>query len=435
MAENVKIIIGHTNMDLDCIGSMVLAKYLYPDHIPVMSRLIHPAARNLVNLYHYHLAFKPVDELKGENVDRAVIVDTRSYSRVKEYFEVIGNDVKEIVIFDHHSADSCDFEGAEVHEGDFGSNTTMIGLELMKNRITISPKDATIALTGIYADTGNFTHDNVNEDDFRVSSYLLKHRADIKLVNNFLKSLREEYQVSLFHDIMNTLVWQDINGHQIVFSYFSMDKQAAGLAAVIEEIFNIEKPDAIFGVFHFEKPGSTVIIGRSGKNVIDLIDILKPFGGGGHSKAASALVKQAEGREVFQNLLETLSKQLEHAVTAENMMTKNVFTIKDTWTLKEASIYFEDMEISGTPVLDDKNELCGMLTLRDIMKGRKKDQMNSPVKSFMRTRLVTCSSCANMREIENLLFINSIGHLPVVDNGKLVGIITRADMLKFLQVI
>lgn len=422
-------------MDLDCIGSIVLAKYLYPDHTPVMSRLIHPAAKNLVNLYHYHLDFKPVDELKGEDVDRVVMVDTRSRSRVKEYFDIIGNETKEIVIYDHHSSDSCDFEGAEIHEGNFGSNTTMIGLEIMKNRISISPKDATIALTGIYADTGNFTHDNVHEDDFRVSSYLLKHHADIKLVNNFLKSLKEEYQVSLFHDIMNTLVWQDINGHQIVFSYYSMEKQAAGLAAVIEEIFNIEHPDAIFGVFHFEKPGTTVIIGRSGKNVIDLIDILKPFGGGGHAKAASALVKQGEGRDVLKNLLETLTIQLQHAVTAGNMMTKNVVTIKDTWSLKDASIFFEEMDLSGTPVLNEKNELCGMLTLRDIMKGRKKDHMNSPVKAYMRTKLITCSPGANMREIENLLFINGIGHLPVIDNGQLTGIITRSDLLKFLQVI
>jgi tRNA nucleotidyltransferase (CCA-adding enzyme) len=431
----VKIIVGHTNMDLDCIGSIVLAKYLYPDHVPVTSRLIHPAAKNLVNLYQYHLDFKTIDDIKGEEVESMIIVDTRSYSRVKEYFEVLKDGNRKIIIYDHHSSDSCDFEGAEVHDGDFGSNTTMLGLELIKNRISISPKDATIALTGIYADTGNFTHDSVREDDFRVASYLLKHQADIKLANNFLKSLREDYQVSLFHDIMNTLVWQDINGHQIVFSYYSMEKQAAGLAAVVEEIFNIENPDAIFGVFHFEKPGSTVIIGRSGKNVIDLIEILKPFGGGGHAKAASALVKQGEGREIFKNLLEVLSKQLQHAVTAENMMTKNVITIKDSWSLKDASIYFEDMDLSGAPVLNDKDEICGMFTLRDIMKGRKKNQMNSPVKAYMRTKLITCAPGASMREIENLLFINGIGHLPVLDNGKLAGIITRSDILKFLQVI
>ena len=430
----MKIIVGHTNMDLDCIGSIVLMKYLYPDHIPIMSRLINPAAKNLVNLYQYHLDFKAVDELKGENVEQMIIVDTRSHSRVKEYFDLIANEVKDIIIYDHHSADSCDFNEAKIVEGNFGSNTTMIGIELLKKRISISSKDATIALTGIYADTGNFTHDNICEDDFRVASYMLKHQADIKLVNNFLKTLREDYQVSLFHNILNTLVRQNINGHQIVFSYYSMNKQVAGLAAVIEEIFNIENPDAIFGVFHFEKPGDTVIIGRSGKNIIDLMDILKPLGGGGHSKAASALIKQSVGRDIFMKLMEILTNRLQHAVTARNMMTKEVITIQEAWKLKEASIYLEEMDISGAPVLNEEDKLCGMLTLRDIMKGRKNDQMDATVKAYMKTKLITCSPNATVREIESMMFHNSIGHLPVVDDEKLIGIITREDYLKYLKV-
>ena len=430
----MKIIVGHTNLDLDCIGSMVLMKYLCPDHIPIMSRLINPAAKNLVNLYQYHLDFKPVDELKDENVEQVIIVDTRSQSRVKEYFDLIKNEIKDIIIYDHHFSDSCDFNGAKIFEGDFGSNTSMIGIELLKKRISISPKDATIALTGIYADTGNFTHDNICEDDFRVASYMLKHQADIKLVKNFLKTLREDYQVSLFHNIMNTRVWQDINGHQIIFSYYSMDKQVAGIAAVIEEIFNVEKPDAIFGVFYFEKPGDTIIIGRSSKNIINLIDILTPLGGGGHPKSASALIKQSKGKDIFMNLIESLSAKLQHAVTAENMMTKGVITIQDTWELKEASIYFEEMDISGAPVLNENGKLCGMLTLRDIMKGRKKDQIKASVKAYMKTKLITCSPYATVREIENMMFHNSIGHLPVVDNGNLVGIITREDFLKYLKV-
>ena len=43
----MKIIFGHTNMDLDCFGSIALIKYLYPDYQLVQSHLIHPAARNL----------------------------------------------------------------------------------------------------------------------------------------------------------------------------------------------------------------------------------------------------------------------------------------------------------------------------------------------------------------------------------------------------
>ncbi|HOK03289.1 MAG TPA: CBS domain-containing protein [Spirochaetota bacterium] len=431
----MKIIVGHTNMDLDCIGSMVLARYLHPDFVPVMSNLIHPSARNLYNLYQYHLGFVHSDELKKENITDVVIVDTRSFSRVKEYFDLFDSSQTKIEIYDHHIAEESDFPEAIIHQGSYGSNTTMLGLKLMENNIAISDKDATIALTAVFSDTGNFTHDNVSDSDFAVASYFLKFGADIKLVNNFIKSFREEYQLSLFHEIMNTLVWQNIKGHQIIFSYYAMEKQAAGLAAVIEEIFNIENPDAIFGVFHFEKPQSTVIIGRSRKNNIDLIEILKPFGGGGHPKAASALVKKEEGREVFRRLLEFLTLNLEKAITAKDIMTSNVVTINENWSLLEASVFFEEKNISGAPVVNDKGDLVGMLTLRDIMNGRKKNQMSLPVKANMKTKLITCSPDITMREIENILFANGIGHLPVMEDGKMSGIITRSDLLRFLQMI
>ncbi|HQO40337.1 MAG TPA: CBS domain-containing protein [Spirochaetota bacterium] len=429
----MKIIVGHTNIDLDCIGSMVLARYLHPEHTPVMSRLIHPAARNVINLYRYHLGYTPSEELKGQSIESAVIVDTRSASRVKEYFEQAAGEPGEIIIYDHHSADTCDFTGATIYQGNYGSNTTMLCLKVIEQNISVSERDATIALTGIYADTGNFTHDNVTRDDFTAASYLLEHGADIKLTNNFLKSLREEYQLSLFHEIMNTLVWQDINGHQIVFSYYAMERQNAGLAAVVEEIFNIENPDAMFGVFHFDKPPCTLIIARSRKNVIDLTDILRPFGGGGHTKAASALVKQGEGKDVFRSLLEYLTAHLEDAVTARDIMSPDVITVQQDWPLVEASRFFEDHDISGAPVMKSSGELGGMLTLRDIMTGRKNGKMSSPVKAYMRTKLITCEPDTTAREIENLMFINGIGHLPVVEDGRLAGIITRTDMLKFLQ--
>ncbi len=429
----MKIIVGHSNLDLDCIGSMVLARYIFPDHKPVMSRLVHPSARNLYNLYHYHLNFMASADLKGETVERMVIVDTRVFSRVKEYFEIIENEVKDIEIFDHHSSGESDIANAVVHEGDYGSNTTMIGMELIDRGMPVSSKDATIALTGIYADTGGFVYDTVREADFRVASYLLKNGAEIKLVNNFLKSMKDKYQLSLFHDIMNTLVWQSIKGHQLIFSYFSMEKQVGGLSEVIEEIFNIENPDAIFGVFYFEKPDNTIIIARSQKSIIDLNEILKPFGGGGHAKAASALIKKEKGRVVFANLLKHLDAHLDEAVTGAQIMSRKVASINENWSLVEASMFLEELDLSGAPVFNDNNELAGMLTLRDIMKGRKNDQMNNPVKGYMKTKLITCTPEATMRDIEDLMFINGIGHLPVLDQGDLVGIITRTDLLRFLQ--
>ena len=190
----MNIIIGHSNMDLDCMGSIVLARYLYPDYIPVRSRLIHPVARNLYNMYQYHLDFISSDELRDVKVEKIVMVDTRSYGRVKEYFEYIGDFDGEIEIYDHHPSDVFDFENAVVHETECGSNTTILGKMLMERGIKIAPEDATIALAGIYADTGSFVHEGVCETDFNVAAYLVSCGASINLVKNFLKPLKENHQ-------------------------------------------------------------------------------------------------------------------------------------------------------------------------------------------------------------------------------------------------
>ncbi|HRY79450.1 MAG TPA: hypothetical protein P5313_03435, partial [Spirochaetia bacterium] len=85
----MKIIVGHSNMDLDCIGSLVLAQYLFPDHVPLRSHLMQPAARNLMNLYADRLDFPGIKDIKGEKVERVVVVDARSEDRIAEVLPLI----------------------------------------------------------------------------------------------------------------------------------------------------------------------------------------------------------------------------------------------------------------------------------------------------------------------------------------------------------
>ncbi len=188
-------------MDLDCFGSLALLKYLYPDYKLVRSQLIQPAAKNLYNLYQNRFNFLSAKDLKGESIEKIIIVDTRSTNRVKEYFKYIEDFDGDIEIFDHHPSDENDIENADINEGNFGANTTLIGLELIKKGIIVESEDATIALSGIYGDTGGFQYENVTEEDFQVASYLMKCGASLKLVNKYRQTLTERHQIELFHNI------------------------------------------------------------------------------------------------------------------------------------------------------------------------------------------------------------------------------------------
>ncbi|MCX8058900.1 MAG: CBS domain-containing protein [Spirochaetes bacterium] len=433
----MNIIIGHSNMDMDCLGSMILAKYLYPDYMLVRSNLIHPVARNLYNLYQYRFNMISTKDLRNKEIENVVIVDTRSSSRLKEYFEIIKKINGKIEIYDHHPADTFDIDGAILYEDKVGSNTSLIGKFLLQKNIPIEPEDASIALAGIYADTGNFTNENVTELDFQVASYLMKFKPSINLVKIFLKTLKEDYQISLIHELLNSLIYKKVKGQQIIFSLLNLDKQVPGLAAVVEKVFEIEAPDAIFCVFYFNTENESLIIARSNAYSINVKSVMEVFGGSGHKHAASATLKKAKGNEILQKLMKFVFKCNIQSLSASDIMTKDVKYIYSNWTVLQASIFLEKINHTGAPVLDEANNLVGFLTLKDIMKARKINNMHSPVSAYMSKKLITINKNSSLREIENLFYQYDIGHLPVVENinGKieLIGIITRTDYLNIIK--
>ncbi|MCK5197870.1 MAG: CBS domain-containing protein [Spirochaetales bacterium] len=429
----MKLIVGHTNMDMDCLGSMALAKLLYPDHQLVRSRLTHPVARDFYNLYDSYFNFLSVRDIKGASVESLVVVDTRSVKRIDEYLKVMDGMPSSIIVYDHHPSDSSDLETQKVHYENFGSNTTILALELMEKGIEISPDIATIALTGIFADTGNFTHENVKIEDFKVAHHLMNCGADINIIRRFLKTLKEEYQIHLFHDILNHQVYKHINGHLVLFSHIELEKQISGLAAVAEKVFEVENPDAYFSVFSFKKSSSSIVIARSQKEAIDLNVLLGDLGGGGHSMAASVLFKDKSGKIVLEDLIEYLEENISHAVTVGKIMTTDVHSVKEDWSLIETSIFLESINHSGAPVNNQDDEISGFITLKDIMKARRANQMHAPVKAYMIKNVIHGNKDLSMREIERLMFGNNIGHIPIVEDGKTIGLVTRTDYLNFIK--
>ena len=425
------VIVGHTNMDLDCFGSIALARHLFPGYLTIQSRHVHPVARNLVTMYRDHLGLIPSKELRGQSVEHLVVLDTRSGDRVKEYLDLIDGDPGRIDVFDHHPSDSRDIPNATFHDSVLGSNTTFLGTLLMEKGVKITPDDATIALTGIFADTGNFTHANVTAEDFEVAAYLLASGASIRLVKTFLSPLREKVQITRFHEVLSDLVHRDIRGHSVLLSYTEMEGPSQGLSAVVEKIFEVENPDAYFAVFAFKHNQSVVIISRNQKDNIELDRIMAAFGGGGHQKAASATMKKVEGEEVFEKLLDFLESSLRPAITAGDLMTRDVTVIAQDTSLLDAAIFLEEINHTGCPVVDGAGELVGFITLRDIMKGRKAGQMHAPVKGYMTRKVISTGPGTTFREMEEILLTNNIGHLPILEDGKLVGIITRTDYLAF----
>ena len=429
----MNIIIGHSNTDLDCLASMIAAQKLYPGYDIVMSGLLNPLAGNVVSFYITKLSFKGPADLKDQQIDNVVVVDTRSSMRVKEFFANISRVNGRITIFDHHPTDGCDIPGAELNYVKNGANTSTMVLKLMEKGIRLDSDEATIALTGIYADTQSFTTDSVTPEDFQAASYLISQGASMKLARFFLQPLKNDYQISYFHTLLNVIDRHVIKGHEVLVSYLDLPKRVNGLAAVVEQVFSVEKADAIFAMFHCQADDSTSIIARSRKKAVPVNQILSVWGGGGHEKAASATIKKTGDMNVPLMLKEELQK-LPPDRTAESIMTTPVKTIPMNVSIARAKEYLEEINHTAAPVVDDEGKMVGMMGNKNIRNAEKAGCMETMVPAYMNKKVVSINKDSTMRDIEKVFLENKYNHMPVIDDSSmLVGILTRKDFLKAIH--
>ncbi|WP_010261473.1 CBS domain-containing protein [Treponema primitia] len=427
----MNIAFGHTNMDLDCLGSLILVRKLFPEYRLVRSRLIHPEAQNLYDFYQQYFDFLNPKDIETELIEKIIIVDTCMAERVGEYFSHIRNSAPDIRIYDHHPIEFCNIQGAKVEGGNYGANTSFLGKLAMEQGIRLLPEEATIALTGIYADTGRLIFENVSRVDFEVSAWLMDMGASLKLVKSFLETIREDAQLEILNQALMALQPHVIQGHELLLSYLELGENTPGLAAVVEKIMEIRNPDAFFALFAIPKTKTVLLIARSQKAKINLHELLHVYGGGGHQLAGSAKINGREGPEFFEEFLGYLEQSLTPATRAADIMTRDVHRVSETMSLLEASVFLEKADLTGAPVLDAEENVSGFISLRDIMKGRKAGVMKAPVRAYMSKPAVTAGSNLTMREIERIFYKHHIGRLPIVEDRKLLGILTRWDYLQY----
>lgn len=423
------LIVGHANMDLDCLGSLALASVLFPDHLPVRSRLAHPAVKEILTVYQYQMPVLTLKEIKGAAPRSLVVVDTRSKGRIREFLDAFSDVPERTVIYDHHQAEEADIPGAELVNGPHGSESASLALLCRDAGLYVGPEKATIALAGIYADTGNFTHNTTTSGDFAAVSWLMEQGASLKMVRRFLRPLREPEQQDLFHRILGNLSWRRFHGHEVALSRVEIPEQTAGVAEVVDRVFADEPVDVLIVLVDIADRDHHLLIGRSRKERFNLLDVLAAFDGHGHIAAASAMIKGE--REIWNELLSQLETVPVDALTASDLMTRDVTVLSPQTSIIDASIMFEGSGYSGAPVVDEEGHVVGMFSLKDVSKARKGGAMKSPLSAYMAKRIVSCAPGDTIREVERHMLGHNVGHLPVLDGRQLLGLITRGDYKKF----
>jgi signal-transduction protein with cAMP-binding, CBS, and nucleotidyltransferase domain len=121
------------------------------------------------------------------------------------------------------------------------------------------------------------------------------------------------------------------------------------------------------------------------------------------------------------------------SLKVEDVMVKEVITIDENSTVKEAAEVMNKFEI-GCLIAVKKGKTMGMITERDLLKrvvAEAKDATLTKVKDVMSSPLVVVEPSVELEEAVKLMFQMKIKKLPVVDGKRLVGLITLTDIARF----
>ncbi|MFO0758874.1 MAG: IMP dehydrogenase [Byssovorax sp.] len=121
------------------------------------------------------------------------------------------------------------------------------------------------------------------------------------------------------------------------------------------------------------------------------------------------------------------AREVERVKRAESGMITSPVTVGPRQSLREALGVMNEHDISGVPVVIDGDRPVGILTARDI---RFEKNLDQPVDALMTSDLVTVPPGVSNERAKELLHHHRIEKLLVVDQGKLVGLITIKDLLQ-----
>lgn len=425
----MEIITTHKNVDFDALASVVAASRLYPEARIVLPRSINANVRAFLSIHKDLFPVLSPLELRHDEVSRLIVVDANRWERLDGMTPLMGRSDLDIHLFDHHP-EIGDILASFGKQAPVGSAATLLVQELEKRRTEIDSIHATLFLAGIYEDTGHLTFPCTKADDARAAAFLLEVQADLNVIQTALRPGYGPHHKEILTRLLETARRTTLNGHVVCFADAELNGHVSGLAFVVAMLRDILSADVIFGMFWDGRRQQSIVIARSGSESVDVSALMKPLGGGGRPEAASALVKGARPEGVEAWIRELLAQNGHASVQIFDIMSFPVFTVGPDDTVEAVHTQLRERGHTGAPVMNGE-KLVGVISVRDLVKLERPTQRSAPVKAFMKREVVTIEPQASIATALRLMVKHDIGRLPVVEEGRLVGIVTRSDLMLY----
>jgi tRNA nucleotidyltransferase (CCA-adding enzyme) len=430
----MQIITTHLNADFDGLASMVAAKKLYPEAELVFSGSQERNLREFLGQSDgLHYQFKRQKQVDFSQVERLILVDTRQAGRIGNLAACLDNPGIEVHLYDHHPDTPNDLRGTFEEIRPVGSTSTVFVQLFQERKMSVSNEEATLLLMGIYEDTGSFSFSTTTPADLEAAAWLLGKGANLDTVSQFISHELTADQVILLHQLINSANRYTISGVDIVVATISLPEYVDEFALLVRRFLDMENLNSLFSLAAMRD--RIYFIARSRIPEVNVGEIARELGGGGHASAASATIKDLTLVEAEEKLIQLLHKHIRPVSLAGELMSSPVISVGPDITIHNANQILTRYNVTVLPVVTGEKagqEILGMISRRVVEKSIFHGLGNLPVSEYMTTEVKTLPTTATLADIQELIIEHRQRLIPVVEGTALRGVITRTDLLNLL---
>jgi tRNA nucleotidyltransferase (CCA-adding enzyme) len=419
----MEIVTSHENTDFDGLASMLGAVKLYPKAIPVLPQRLNRNLQDFLALYRDEFPFAQREDIPRGRMSLLIVVDTQSMPSLKGL-----SDETEVRFIDHHPLERKLESGMTFHSGDVGSTTTLLVEQISQSHLNVSPVESTLLLLGIYEDTGSLSYLGTTALDARCAAWLLEQGANLEVVNEFLHRPLSASQRQLYRTLMEAAEFHQFSGHTVVVAAAAAEDYLEEISTLAHKLGDLYEPSALFLIVDLET--NVQMVARSNSDAIDVARIARHFGGGGHRKAAAALIRGMTVAETREQLLKVLQSEVRPSTTVADVMSHGVYTLSPDTTVEEAAQVMRRYGHEGFPVVAEHGRVLGMLTRREIDKALQYERGDAAISHYMRKGEIVVAPCDPIEHLQEVMIEHDVGQVAVVEDGEIVGIVTRTDLIK-----
>jgi tRNA nucleotidyltransferase (CCA-adding enzyme) len=423
------VIATHTNTDFDAFASMLAARRLYPEAVVTLPGSLNRNVRDFYRLYADELGVVEAARLETGRIRRLIVVETVSAGRLGELERVALDPAVEKVVFDHHAGELPDWvdPAAAVISEDGALTTTLVGV-IAERELAVTPLEATAFALGIHEDTGSLTYPTATPRDADALAWCSRHGARQEAIGSFLHTPLAGEERALLNALSDAVETHSTGGIEVLVAAVAWPGYVDGVSNIAHKLVDLTDCRAL--VVLVEMDGRVLAVTRSRVPELDAGALAAALGGGGHAPAASAIFRGplAEARE---RVLAALPEAVQAPLTARSVMSKPARTVGPEETVARTMVVCQRHGVSGILVADG-GRLVGAVGREDLDKAIGHGLSHAPVKGIMSGRVPTATEDAPLAELQRLVTRADTGRIAIVRGEKLVGVVTRSDLLRGL---